>query len=387
MALQVREIIQLQGLQGLRLISGEGGLDRIVCSAGIADYEFAAGVEYHNDKAFEKESFVISSLLFAQNDSNRILDALKELNRAGVSAFAYKSIIYQQLPQEVIDYSNANELPIFTFGQDLYFENVIFEIMDAVQRDDTQLLSEDRIRLMIENQMSGEEVLRISKSISLLFKPYARAVYIKESNKDDRLDAARILRSYYLNKRLKQKCLLCRYRKGLFAILTSSYEQTDKFEVILKELMDSLSIEDEEVCLCRSNVHKSYEELDRCFRESYHTYTAGVIDNVEYSGYDDIGAFQYLVPLKDNGVLNQYADNLLAPLRDKEEFLYTVLTFIAHNGDIAATAADCNCHQNTVRYRLTKVRELIRAEDKTELEFYAQLSTAVRIYLLRKAML
>ena len=116
MALKVKDVLQLQSLQGMKLVAGKKGLDRVVCSAGIADYEFAPDIEYHNDSPFDKESFVISSLLFAHNDEGRILEAVKMLYEMGTSAFAYKDIIYGQLPQEVVRFANEKGYPIFAFG-------------------------------------------------------------------------------------------------------------------------------------------------------------------------------------------------------------------------------------------------------------------------------
>lgn len=42
MALTVKDILQLDGLSKMRLIAGEGGLDRYVVSLGIADNEFSS---------------------------------------------------------------------------------------------------------------------------------------------------------------------------------------------------------------------------------------------------------------------------------------------------------------------------------------------------------
>ena len=83
----------------------------------------------------------------------------------GTSAFAYKDIIYGQLPQEVVKFSNDKNFPIFAFGQNVYFENIIYEIMDAVQQEDTLILAEQNILKMIEYQLPKEEVTSISKSI------------------------------------------------------------------------------------------------------------------------------------------------------------------------------------------------------------------------------
>lgn len=384
MALKVRDVLQLSSLQGMKLVSGRKGLDRVVCSAGIADYEFAPEVEYHNDSPFDKDSFVISSLLFAQSDEGRLLEAVKMLYEMGTAAFAYKDIIYGQLPQEVIKFSNEKGYPIFTFGQNVYFENIIYEVMDAVQQEDTLILAEQNILKMIERQLPKEEISQISKSISLFFKEYAMAVYIKPPKDGEKLDIRRILRSFYLNKSLKNKCMLCRYRKGLFMILTSDFAEAEKFEVILKEALESLSLEAQKLFVCRSKVHRPYEELDRCLRESWHTYAASVIDGRDYKRYEKIGTFRYLVPLAGSYAMGQFAEEMLAPLLDKEEFLNTCLTFVHNKGDLGATAAACACHPNTIRYRLSKIRELTGLIGETEAEFYAELSAAVRIYRLRK---
>lgn len=384
MALKVKDLLELQSLQGLELVSGEKGMERLVYSAGIADYEFAPEVNYHNDNAFEKESFVISSLLFAQNDSKRILDAVQNLYNMGISAFAYKKVIYDELPEEVIAFSNKMNLPIFSFGPERYFENIIYEIMEAVQREDTQILAEENIKKMIENELPKEEVLRISKSISLLFKKNAVAVYIKPSAKGIKLDMSRIFRNFYLNKSLKNKAMLCKYNKGLFIILTSAYDEDEKFQLILNEAMESLSIDEEKVYISRGNIYHPYEELDRCLREAYHTFAASVTDSKDYGTFNNIGSFKYLIPLKDSYALNEFSESILRPILDKEEYLNTVITLVVNNGDITSTALECNCHQNTIRYRLAKVRELIGAGKKTEFEFYGELSTAVRIYLLKK---
>jgi len=384
MALHVGDVLRLQSLQGFRLISGKGGLKRYVCSAEIADYEFAENVEYHNSNAFEKESFVISSLLFAQNDPGRILEAVKELNRMGTSAFAYKDVIYKELPPEVLQYSEEQEYPIFVFGQDVYFENIIFEIMDAVQRDDTEILAEHTIKKMIEGELSRDEVTKISKSVSLIFQKNVRAAYIRPRPGESELDMSRIFRNFYLSKNLKTKILPCRYQSGLFLIMTSPYGEAEKFEVILREALENLSIDRSKVLIARSRLYDPYEELDLCMRESWHTYIAGIVSRREYGIYEKIGAFRYLVPLKDSAALREFSKNYLQAFGDKEELADTAVRFVLNQGDIARTADELQCHQNTIRYRVARIKELTESGDKTDFEFYQELSTAVRIELLRQ---
>ena len=112
MALTVRDIPALPGLGSLKLVSGRGGLDNKVVTAGIADYEFAPDVEFRDSADFVKDSFVITSLLFAYGNPDIIIDAVKALHACGVSAIAYKDVIFDKVPDEVLRFSNENNLPI-----------------------------------------------------------------------------------------------------------------------------------------------------------------------------------------------------------------------------------------------------------------------------------
>lgn len=371
-------------MQGMKLIAGEGGLDRPVCSAGIADYEFARKIHMNCELAFAADSFVISSLLFAMDDEDRILEAVKSLYRQNTSGFAYKNVIFETLPREVAEFCDAHDFPLFVFGQDIYFEDVIFEIMDAVQQDDTRILSGETIRKMIEGQLLAEQVERTEKGLSLLFKSCICGIYVSPKN-GAVLEAERLFRSYYLNKSLKQKALLCRYEEGLFLILTSSRSTEEAFSLVEKEVLEGLGISGETAVLSRSRIHPAGGMLDRCFRESWQTYIACRAIGKEYGSYDRLGTFRILIPLMRQPVLAEYSEDFLQQLAGREELMETVSAYVKNGGDVAGTAHDCSCHQNTIRYRLAKIRELTGREEQTDGELYEELSAAVRIALLQRS--
>ena len=378
MALTLKNLMHLRCMQGMKLIAGEGGLDRPVCSAGIADYEIARNIHMNRELAFAADSFVISSLLFAMDDEDRILEAVKSLYRQNTSGFAYKNVIFETLPREVAEFCDAHDFPLFVFGQDIYFEDVIFEIMDAVQQDDTRILSADSIRCMIDGQLTAEQVEETVKGLSLLFKEYSRGIYVSPK-KDYPLELERLFHSYYLNKSLRQKAMLCRYEKGLFLLLTSSRNSKDAFTVIEKEVLEGLGLSEENSVISRSGLHPSRSQLDRCLRESWQTYVAGMAMDCNYGSYDKIGIFRILIPLQKEPALAAYSSEILEPLYGRDELMETVTAYVAHGGDVAATACDCRCHQNTIRYRLAKVRELTGMENRTDTELYEEFSAAVRI--------
>lgn len=385
MALTIKDILQLHSLKKMELISGYQGLLHYVSSAGIADYEFCSDLDYPRENAFEKGSFVLSSLLFAKENPASILPAVKQLFEAGVSALAYKTVIFQDLPEEVIVFSNENDFPIFRFGTNVYFENIIFEITDAIRLDDTNLLTETNIKKMIHNEFSKSQVYFLSKNISLSFKEYSMGVYIKSSDDGFRLNLDRYYKNFYLNRNLNDKALLCKYEDGLFAILTSHQNNVKSFQIILSDLLNFLALNANELFINCSNIHRSYECLDLCFRESFHTHIASLAENRNLSSYSAIGIYQYLIPLQNEQSMQSYMDSLITPLLGRPEYFDTVMQLVLHGGDALQAAGRFDCHQNTIRYRMNKIKALLGLESETEQDFYAILASAMRLYLLKKS--
>ena len=113
MALTVKDLLNLKQMKKMKLIAGEKGLEHIVVTSNIADYEFSPEIKPDNTLVFEADSFVVSSLLYAKDDAALILSSIKELYEYGAAAFAFKDIIYKELPSDVIDFANEHSFPIF----------------------------------------------------------------------------------------------------------------------------------------------------------------------------------------------------------------------------------------------------------------------------------
>mgnify|MGYP002516979094 CR=1 FL=1 len=388
MALTIKDILQLQSLHSFRLHAGQKGLSRYVVSAGIGDYEFCPDIDYPRETAFEADSLILSSLLFAKGRPELLLPAVQQLYKAGVSGLAYKTVIFHALPEDVRTFCDAHAFPLFSFGSDAYFENIIYEVMNAVRADDTDLLTESKIRRMLAGDFPKSQVTLLAKSLSLAFKPHVMGVYIKAGGDAAGRDtfyphAARCLKNLYLNRNLNDKALLCLYEGGLFALLTAHQPKPETFEVILTQLLDFLHYEETPLCVCRSDIHLPYEALDLCFRESYQAYLASAAEGRSFAAYREIGTYRFLIPQRESESMQDYAASILAPLLAKPEYFETARQLVLCGGDLLRTAEHFRCHQNTIRYRLQKIKALLGFENETEQDFYAILAVAVRLHLLQ----
>ena len=373
MALTIEDILALPGLNTFQLIAGKGGLHHYVITEGIADYEFAEGIHYHRPEAFERDSIVISSLLFAKDNPALILPAVRALRESGVAAFAYKQILFDRLPDSVIAYADEYDFPIFSFGEDIWFENIIFDVMTAVERDDARHLSQSHLEKMIAGAVSQQDVNQIRRGISLLLHRSVSAAYVKAPD----LDASRVYRSYYMCKNLREKLLVAPYEDGIFLLITTPKWEEASHRVILEEACQSLALPLSSHRIIISRIHAA-DELDKAFREAYYAWTAGLIFRRETARFDDLGVYAALLPLAGTPELKSYAENYLKQLAGYEE---TISAYVKNGGDVVATSVDLCCHANTVRYRLHRMKALVHAPGETDHELFRDLSIA---YLIRK---
>lgn len=141
MALTVRDLMKLQCFNHMELIAGEKGLDNKVKGMGILDYELMP--EYIDDflKTFTPGDFVLCSFLYQYccNKPEEILPMVKALENYGAAGIGCKTILYPKLPKEVLEFANKQNFPVFSFGKDIYYENIVYEVSDAIQTDDRKL--------------------------------------------------------------------------------------------------------------------------------------------------------------------------------------------------------------------------------------------------------
>ena len=381
MALTVKDILELPSGQRMKLLTGGKGLTRPVVSVEIADYEFAPDIKFVPEANFNLEddmepgSFIITSFLFAKDDPSLILSSIETMEKMGMAGLAFKQIIYDQLPAEALAFAEKKNFPIFSFSKDLWFENIIFDIMYAVQFDDKVYLSEEKIDNMLSGKMTRSELDIILKGISLKLRRYISVIYI--SGKD--LDAGRILRSFYLLKGFHSKGLMVRYEDGLFLITTSDRGNAKTHDLIRAEAFELLGLDvDGGLMIGCSDVHEP-AQLDKAFRESHYCFTASSIEGSPFEHFSDAGIYQVILPSMGHTELIAFAKDITSAYDNNADLCETVKEYLASGGDVTKTSAALHCHQNTVRYRLGKIRELTGLTAASDSELFMQLKIAAVI--------
>lgn len=379
MGLTVRDVWQMEKFRSFRLAAGEGGLSKEIANIGILDYEYVVDEDTLPEKwSFGKKDFLISSLLFAKDHPERILDALKGLVRDKVSALAVKTVCYQELPEEAIQYADENDLPIFLFGrEDAYFEEIVFEIKEKIASWNDAKNIEKKLDLLIAGALSSEESQELFKKMFRFWRRWYVFLYEREEADVTEGETARRCRN--LAARISGWGSAVVYHGGYLVFLTE-----DKKENLSRYVKQFLRERKREgVFLGAGSLHRKEEEIRQAVQESIYALEYGKCRGAEETYFDKMGICQILMPHRRDRWMREYSRRILEKIRrsDQEsdgELFETLRSYVEASGDIQQVSETMHVHKNTIRYRMNRVRDLLdMTEDPT---FFQQICAAVMIY-------
>ncbi|QIB68760.1 PucR family transcriptional regulator [Aminipila butyrica] len=384
MSIYVKDLFQLDIFKNFKVVAGQNGLNRILSAAQVLDFEFMDGYENRRGSMFDKNSLVLSSLLFAKGREEALLQAVQQLAALGISAFAYKNVIYKQLPQEVLDFANAAQLPILEFhDEDAFFEDLIFAVMNLLKIDSNLTLLENRIQDLGKAEFSSEELEARIASLNPHLQPQIQAFYLKVGDENRVMS---LLFSFRPPEKFSYTSIVSKYKKDLLLIFSSDKSGKD-FQPTLGDALFYLGLEAGTLPLGISAVHQNRKQLPTAIEEAIQAAIVGRIQGQQQTWYNQIGEYQLLLPELHSVHVQNYMKRYLRPILPKSDegrdLIKTAVQFVLAGGDLNLTCQRLFCHKNTVRYRVNKIHELLDPHSH-ELTFFEHLAVAIKIYLLNE---
>ncbi|WP_369436307.1 PucR family transcriptional regulator [Lysinibacillus fusiformis] len=373
--------MQLPITKDFSVVAGRDGLHKPVQNVEILDFEFSPDIQTVRETIFTPNSVILSSLLFAKQEPAYLMNAVKNLIQLEASALAYKPVIYKDLPDEILALADEHNFPILRFGGDEFFEKIILETMAYAKTQDYTFFLETIMRRLIEEEVSDEQIKTFLQQMNKAFEKY---VFVANIQMKQIVNMQWVQIFFNLEPLLKSG-IICTYKKSIFILMTSQSQQL-QFEKILDEWLTIYDISTENLSIGYSDVHLTQAELHLAIREAYFSRIMAEIEMSPTCHYQNLASDCLLIELhrKDVQFAMNYVNNYLGPLLENKvdpDLMNTAVTFVIKKGNIKEVAVAHFCHPNTIRYRMTKIRQLI-APLENDYVFYERLSTAVKLYLL-----
>ncbi|MDD4376787.1 MAG: PucR family transcriptional regulator [Eubacteriales bacterium] len=385
MAVTVKDLLNLEVMRDFKLMAGEGGLNKPIKETEILDFEFVTDMKSTRDRIFNGESLVLTSLLFAKDNPDIILEAIKWIYEMNVSALAFKPVIFKDLPEEVINFANKKDFPILSFGRDEFFEDIIFAIKEETSRDNKLLALELLIENATNNNLTLSDDIRLKEKLNPNFKQYIRCIFIEEQGMDE-FKAKEKIKKIFIPEKISRKILISKYKNMYCIILSQDEEAESRFDALLQDVLVAVEIATNEITIGISRISGEEGILNKLIKEAYWSLIVAKVENTEKINFDNIGIYKMLMPYINDVNITNYMEEYLAPLFSEEEkdgeLLRTAVEYIKSKGDMVETSRRMFCHKNTIRYRIGKLQEKLDYKS-TEREFYENLSMAIKIYMLK----
>ena len=385
--MKLKEIIKLPELSGFRLISGSGGLDKEVNATEIVDFEFADGIEFTREEMFYGNSLGITSLMFARNKPELLLDAVIRMDEMGIACLCYKPIFYKELPREVIEYSEEHDFPIFVITDDAFFEDIVLAVKKEAGLDMTETEIEEAFERILKGQISENEMERLRHMVLPADGKYVQAALFESGGEPglyDRDHMVRYIRRLSLEPKYSERVSLTRFRKGGLMLMTRESADGPDLDVLMKDAAIACGIPLEKAVIGLSEVLDKRDFTEAVY-EAFWTLQAAKINGEDLEKYRDMGVYRLLAPEMGSGKLIRSAKDFLRPLVEEadetSDLLETAREYVLSNCDLNEAAGRLYCHKNTVRYRVRKIHEMT-ASQLSEEDFRESLVLAVRVLLL-----
>lgn len=385
MALKISMLSKLETTKNFKLVAGAGGLEKTIDCTEILDFEFDdEGQNYRKKRAFDGNSLVLTSFIYAKGRPDLVVDSIKKLIKCDVHALAYKPVVFKTLPKEALEIADAMNFPIFVFENDVYMENIILEINSANLKDHSESIKS----LILESVIKGsrEETPIINQIMNQRYC-YASALCIGVK---DVKSIEEKLKFSIVGQYIKRHVFIGIYNERLMIIIAQEGDSREIFVNTIYEIASFYNLSLEMI----SEAHKGWSRIDsdpECItdliREAYWAEKIAKIEDEKVKYYENVGIYKLIAHHSDDKETLNFAYNYLKPILEEDgkdnELLQTGIAYVFAGGDANLAASKLFCHKNTIRYRINKIQEKLDPI-ATEADFFTNLTTAIKIYLLNR---
>lgn len=375
MSLLVSDLLQLPVARQFHLVAGENGLTRRVKHVNLLDYEYDGltpdGIS--GDGLFDRDAVIVTSFLFLKDNPEKILPVVKQLKADQVSALAVKKVYFRELPREVLDYADDEALPIFMSDlENSYSENVVVGLTEAIEDFDNSDMLESSVKKLLKETEASERFVLAREIFKGLEGTY-RMVCLKPKKKLYSVEFQHTIQRL----RTIANVTVLPY-EGRILLAVEGNDEDFQYELLMSRLNLSTNAYYSGISISDSGVDNISEHI----KESIYACDLAEKRSQDLINFKDMGVWQMLEPNKDDIWIKNYCRRAIRTLGGRNSahspMLDTIREYVRQDLSINAAADAMHVHKNTIRYRISKAKEMLGIENDLEFHFVIYLIT--RIY-------
>lgn len=367
MLVEINELLKLEEFKEFSLLNKSKTLHGFIRKTGILDYETKEMVV----ETFGEDELVITTLLAYKDNIDDFFQVLKEIVIKG-GALAIKEVYFNTLPDYMLKFCDENNFPVFVFDT-TYFEDIVTVVDRVAKNGEINQLLLDKINLILYGDYSREKIKSISRSIN---RNFANNYYVFSCRRKDGKYIS------YINDLKNLGTTIINYH-DMILIIYSRDEFKNRFtKDIVMAYIKSIGMDVESLSIGISSLFKDLENMDRALIESMSALRYCTTYGEDISSFSDMGVDRFLIPCRGNRWGENYSRSIIDKIieNNKNNMFDTVKNYVVLGGDIKEVAKAMFQHENTIRYRLERLKDILSYKG-SDMEFFCELSVAMKIYL------
>lgn len=414
--INVMDLLSLPQFNDFKIISNSKGLRNAVQGTGIWEWERPEVIE----QTFLPGEFVFTTLSALRDDEAWAIDGLKTLIRKKVSAIAIKTVYFDSCPEEILALANEYKVPILTFSE-AYMDDLIYVVKNAALSSNSNNIMLEHLKEIIHCE-NEELIVEKARRLNPLFFDHlvCFCCFAQGDAETDLLNKALLdYQNSIVSEQVSQEASYSFIRCSRCIIIIYTFESgiSNSSEAsLLRALADAKKQgsgskgKEADLQEAFAGSRKAFAELLSRFIPNAKAFYAGVssvkhsrrymkqaIDEAVVAAlsaaleketlrqYDEIGADAFLLSNIENQHFKAFYKKTYQCLSDYDDkhnsdLLKTLICYVESEGDIALTSKRLFQHNNTVRYRLDKIKKLLNIS--ASLDILIQFYVFVRMHKL-----
>lgn len=377
MSVKVRDALNLKVFKNneMRIIAGKEGLNRTIQRINVFDCPIDDDVLDKN--IIEKGDFFVTSLFVVKDNLEDMAELFKVLIQSKSSGICVINEYIHSFPEEIIQLANKNSFPVFLVDKDIPYGEIIKDIMELIIKDKEDTINEMRIEKLLDTD-NHEGILKIAYDINDNFLDNFVVFYLKDIGYQSNCS--------YIVENVNNKTIwsAVKYKDGILLIITQ--EDHTKLKSQCDYILDLIKSACNEYTLGISNFYMNITYLKKAVIEAITSCDFSHILEKSIIKYEELQLYSLLLPIKHRVEMVEFYNGIALPLQEYDEkfntnLFQTAICFVENDGNYGEVAEKLFQHENTIRYRMTKVKQIINMEEK-DIEFLTQLSIMAKIHKL-----
>lgn len=370
MAIKLRELYETTNKRDIKLVAGENGMENIVRWAHMIE-----GKEISTYLEGQELSFV-TGIALGKHESLFELVKHTYLNHASGMVINIGPYI-ESIPQEVIDFCNEHDFPLFEIPWHIYMANFIKDFCYQItisDRTNVELSAAVKNAIFFPDQ---ESLYKPQLEIHNFNSNWSYCIAVieildKETGKiiDDN-NRAKLLKIIENMVTYTYKRTFVFELKGMFVLVFAEYSEEEIRNIIeeVKRKCVEFLKKERDMYFCIGEPTKTIE----CIAKSYNQATNILKlqkkrgSNDEVTAYNELGLYKLLFSMENKEAMKKYYNETLEPLvkYDKvndTDYILVLDSYLKHNGSVKGVAAQLFYHRNTINYKLAKIQEILSCD-------------------------